>query len=424
LTRSFTAKLAAYAGLAGLGLLAALVLGLPELVALAAPFAVAAALDVALAEPPSVAVEFDVDRPRALEGEDVTATLRIRARTPVERLELFLDVPRGLAVSGAKNPLALRLASDEERDLAWTLRGKRWGGYVLGKLHLRVSSRFGLVRYEAALEPSVPLKVYPYADALRALVRPRETQVFAGNQVARQKGEGIEFADLRPFVPGDRIRRVNWRASARRGDLWVNERHAERNADVVIFLDSFAEARRSDGGTLEMAVRAAASLAHGYLREKDRVGLVGFGGVLNWLLPGSGMVQLYRIVDSLLDTEIILNYAWKDIDVLPRRTLPPQALVLALTPLIDERAVTALLDLRGRGFDLAIVEISPLPFTAPGTADDEQLAYRIWRLRREALRGRYQRAGVPVTVWNEREPLGAALEEVRAFRRFAARARG
>ena len=204
----------------------------------------------------------------------------------------------------------------------------------------------------------------------------------------------------------------------------MNELHAERNADVIIFLDSFAEARRPDGGTLEMAVRAADGLAHGYLREKDRVGLVGFGGVLNWLLPGSGMVQLYRIVDSLLDTEIVFNYAWKDIDVLPRRTLPPQALVLALTPLIDERAVTALLDLRGRGFDLAIVEISPLPFTAPGAADDEQVAYRIWRLRREALRGRYQRAGVPVTVWNEREPLGAALEEVRAFRRFAARARG
>jgi uncharacterized protein (DUF58 family) len=66
------------------------------------------------------------------------------------------------------------------------------------------------------------------------VLRPFRTQVFAGNQVAREKGEGIEFADMRPFAPGDRVRRVNWRASARRGELWVNEYHAERNGDVVL----------------------------------------------------------------------------------------------------------------------------------------------------------------------------------------------
>jgi hypothetical protein len=131
------------------------------------------------------------------------------------------------------------------------------------------------------------------------------------------------------------------------------------------------------------------------------------------------MTQLYRIVDSLLDTEIVLNYAWKDIDVIPRRTLPPKALVIALSPLLDERAAGALLDLRARGFDLAIVEISPVPYVVPGRLDHEQLAFDIWKLRREALRGQYERAGVPVAVWNDEVPLIAALEEVRAFRRYA-----
>ena len=55
------------------------------------------------------------------------------------------------------------------------------------------------------------------------LLRPSETQVFSGNHVARQKAEGIEFADIRQFVAGDRVRHVNWRATARRGELWVNE---------------------------------------------------------------------------------------------------------------------------------------------------------------------------------------------------------
>ena len=92
------------------------------------------------------------------------------------------------------------------------------------------------------------------------------------------------------------------------------------------------------------------------------MGVVSFGGVLNWLTVTSGTTQLYRIVDSLLDAEIVLSYAWKDLDVIPPRTLPPRALVIALSPLLDERAVGALIDLRARGFDLAVVELSPFPF--------------------------------------------------------------
>jgi uncharacterized protein (DUF58 family) len=125
------------------------------------------------------------------------------------------------------------------------------------------------------------------------------------------------------------------------------------------------------------------------------------------------------VLDSLLDAEIFLSYAWKDIDLLPVRTLPPKALVLALSPLLDERSVRALLDLRARGFDLAVIEISPVPFAAPGGRKLDELAWRLWLLRREALRSRYLRLGVPVVEWREGVPLQAAIEEVRRFRRHA-----
>src|SRR3954453_18900113 len=134
-------------------------------------------------------------------------------------------------------------------------------GHQLGEVHGRATHRAGPFRWEQTLDRSAGLQVYPRPEALRELVAPRETQLFTGNRVSRQKGEGLEFADLRPFAPGDRIRRINWRASARRGDLWVNEFHAERNADVILFLDSFADARRGGTGTLDQAVRAAASLS-------------------------------------------------------------------------------------------------------------------------------------------------------------------
>jgi uncharacterized protein (DUF58 family) len=131
-------------------------------------------------------------------------------------------------------------------------------------------------------------------------------------------------------------------------------------------------------------------------------------------------VQLYRVLDSLLDAEIFLSYAWKDVNLLPVRTLPPHALVLALTPLLDERSVRALLDLRARGFDLAVIEISPVPFSPPGDEQElDELAHRLWLLRRDALRRRYLRLGVPVAEWRDGVPLQAVLEEVRTFRRHA-----
>jgi uncharacterized protein (DUF58 family) len=311
----------------------------------------------------------------------------------------------------------LRLTEEQELEVA--VGCARWGGYRVGGATLVARDPAALFASRAAYRGTTPLKVYPRAETLRRLVAPVETQASSGGHVARTKGEGIEFADLRQWAPGDRVRRINWRASARRNHLVVNESHPERNADVVVFLDTFGETRAGASGTLDLAVRAAAAVVARALRERDRVGLVGFGGMLNWLLPASGLVQQYRIVDALVDTQLTLSYAWKDIDVLPLRTLPPHALVVGLSPLLDERATGALLDLRARGFDLVVVEVSPLPFVSPPRDELGRIAYRLWLLRREALRGRYAQAGIPVVEWTAGEPLEAVLEEVRTYRRYA-----
>ena len=423
MTRAATPKLGAYAGLAALGLLAALATRLPELVALAAPFALVTALGLFRARRPEIGVEVTLERERALEGEETDVEVALQAAVGAERVDVLLELPRELQIVGGANPQTLHLGDGDRRELSFRLACTRWGGYAVGRIHLRTHDAYGLLRHEAAADSRWPLKVYPREEAVRNLLRPVDTQVFSGHHVARQKGEGIEFADLRPFVPGDRVRRVNWRASARRGELWVNDHHTERNADVVIFLDSFAEARRGERGTLDAALRAAATITSRYLREKDRVGFVTFGGMLNWLLPSTGARQLYRIVDAMLDTQIVLTYAWRGIAAVPRRTLPPQALVLALTPLLDDRAADALLDLRGRGFDLVVIEISPLPFLPQPRGGFQELGLRIWRLRRDAIRGRFERAGVPVAVWGDDSSLATALEEVSAYRRHGRLAR-
>jgi len=428
MTRAASPRVAGYSLLAALGLLGALAARRPELAVLAAPFALALVVGLQPSRAPAPRISLALDRERAIEGDEVVAELAVRSDFPIERLELLLALPDGIEVADGSNAHAVRLGWEDERVLALRLRCTRWGNRTLGDVRLRARGRFGVVVWEQQLWLPQPLRVYPRPETLRRLVPPRSTQPFSGNDVARQKGDGLEFADLRPFLPGDRVRSINWRASARlqgRGGsgLVVNERHPERNADVILFLDSFVDARRGGSSTLDLAVRAAAAIATRYLARRDRVGLVSFGGVLRWLVPGMGLAQRYRIVDALLETEVVFNYAWKDVSIVPARTLPPQALVLAVTPLLDERAVGAFLDLRARGHDLAVVEVSPEPFADPGGDELDRLAHRLWLLHREELRARFEAVGVPVARWREDVPLQAVLEGVRSFRRHARLAR-
>jgi uncharacterized protein (DUF58 family) len=453
-TRRPSAKIAAYVGVAALALLAGLALGRPELVAVAAPLAVLVVAGLAGARDPELAVEVAVDRERALVDDQVTVTLRVAAGTRIERLEVLLVVPPGMegpaggpagGVRGTPSGFpglsssihsprttgtartwaaAVTLAAGEERALAIQLTCRRWGAYWLGDVHLRAHDRFRLFTWERHLDRHAALKVFPVPETLRSLVRPAETLVSTGSHVARQRGDGIEFADLRPFLPGDRPRSINWRATARRGGLMVNQRHPERATDVVLFLDSFLDVRGPAGSTLDQAVGAAASLAAAYLRQRDRVGLVSFGGFVQWLPPGGGQTALYRLLDTLMETQVFATAAWKGIRHLPPRTLPAKALIVALTPLVDERGVAALFDLLARGYDLAVVDISPLAHTGPGVGEWGELAGRLWALERETLRHRYQRLGAAVVEWPDALHLQQVLLEVEACRRRAGLAPG
>ena len=424
MTRFLTPKLGAYAALAGAGFFAALLFSRTEAAVLGLPFALVAILGLARVSEPQLEVEATLDRDRILEGERAVLTIRLRAAAAAgcSALELAPRLPAGLALADDSLPAPVSLGAGEERTLRLQVDAAHWGAFDVGSLTIRARDRFGLLLFERTFVAALTLRVYPRPEALRAMLAPLETQVHAGNSVSRERGDGIEFADVRPFVAGDRVRHVNWRVSARRGELHVNQHHLERNADVVIFLDTFVEVGETGRTTLDLAIRGAAGLAAHYLRDRDRVGLIGFGGITRWLRPGMGTTQLYRLMDSLLDTRAVASYAWKDIDVIPTGILPPKALLLALSPLVDERTVGALFDARGRGFDVAVIELDPVPFVEARADQRGALAYRLWLLQRGALRDRFRAAGIPVATWNETRPLEAALEEVRSSRRHSARA--
>jgi uncharacterized protein (DUF58 family) len=253
--------------------------------------------------------------------------------------------------------------------------------------------------------------VYPRIAPLRSLPRPLRTQTSIGDYVSPALGEGLEPGDIRQFAPGDRIRQVNWRASLRLGTLYVTQHRRERNADVVLMLDTLAAVGPRHDSTLDLAVRAAASLATAYLARKDRVGLINFGGTIDWVKPGSGRVQYERLADTLLRATVVFTYVTKDLGFVPARVLPSRALVIAVTPLLDGRFAKATLDLAARGFDVVVLVVSPVDVTRAMLARTplNALACRLWTLERRAGLDAFRRHGLAVCEWNPAEPLETAL---------------
>lgn len=419
MNRALAPRVRGLSALIGAGLIGALAAGRPELAILMLPFALLLGAGLSQAGEPRLSARLALERPRILEGQPVGAALELRndGQRSVE-LELDISATERLLLE-PRGPLLLRLGAGSQERIELSISAQRWGAHRVGPVAVRARDPLGLVVWTGRIGSPASLRVFPRQQFLRELVAPLQTQPFLGTHVARARGDGIEFADVRQFAPGDRVRQINWRVTARRGALHVTERHPEYASDVVLLLDTFEEARDAGAGTLDDAVRLTASLAQAFLARRDRVALVDFGGTLTWLEPAFGTRQLYRIIDSLLASQIAFSYAWRGAASIPARVLPPAALIVALTPLLDERSLHLLLDLRSRGRDLTVIEVSPLSFVQAGPSSADQLAHRLWRLQRDAVRSRLRALGVAVGVWSSEIPLAPVLEEVSAFRRSA-----
>jgi uncharacterized protein (DUF58 family) len=410
MTRAASPRLRLYAGLAATALMAALVTGRPQLAVLATPFALLVAVALA-GEPLALEGELRLDRDRILEGDPLCAMLAVDNRGGGARVDVHL--PASARLDSDPTPVAFWLARGERRELRFELAARRWGVHDVGPAIVRASDRLGATTIDGPLGDAADVRVYAGVERLRTIVAPFRTRPVLGSQVSRERGEGIEFADLRPLAPGDRVRSINWRATARRRAPYVNVQHPEHSADLVLFLDTFAEAELAQEGTLDATVRAAAALSSTYLARRDRVALVSLGGELSWLTGSPGAWQMYRILDALFSSEVRPSFRWKGVTHVPRRLLPARALVIALSPLLDERGISALLDLRARGYDLVVLEISPV-----GDTQRDDLAFRLWMLQRDALRSRFETLGIPVAHWEpSRAGVELAIEEVITLRR-------
>jgi uncharacterized protein (DUF58 family) len=186
----------------------------------------------------------------------------------------------------------------------------------------------------------------------------------------------------------------------------VTDYYSERNADVVILLDTLVSLGSPQANTLDVSVRAAASLAAHYLYHKDRVGLIHYGGVCTWITPATGQLQLHRILDTLLGTQTLFSYLTADMARIPPRVLPPGALIFAITTMLDTRIDVALHDLLARGFQLVLLIISPTHAMPPSRHQRQSEATaRLWRLEMDLRLQELRRLGVPVVMQHSHDPL-------------------
>jgi len=396
------------------GLLVGVATSQPALVAVGAALLLPVLVGLAGRLPRLPEITVALSDGRVVEGGQVELRLTLAATDACPWLDVDLGLPDRLDIVDGTARRVLALGEGETRTLEFAISCRSWGAFHIDSIRLVARDRLHLRRVEETVESSATLRVYPSVDRLRRLARPRATRPVSGSRPAAVAGEGIEFAELRFAAPGERARRINWRATAARGELLVTARLPERSSDVVIFLDALGAASSREASTLDDAVRAAASLTAAYLRGRDRVGLLRFGGDLEWILPGTGLRQQYRIADAVLESEVARTYRWRNTSLIPRRVLPPQSLILALTPLLDWRVTRALVNLRRRGYEVSIIEVDPLPYLADAEATVGPAAWRTWLLERDAVRTRLAAAGIALSAWDPSQPIAAAVERLAA----------
>jgi uncharacterized protein (DUF58 family) len=362
-------------------------------------------------------VRLHLDPVRCVEDDELRLELEVVV-AGADRVDAHLVLPDQMTAT----PVPTGVDGEVDVTAAWTVVPSRWGRHLVGPLRLRVTAGGGL--YTAVVRlPVGEVVVFPGAAALARAVAPRELAAPLGEHASRAVGSGIEFAGVRTYQPGDRRRDVDWRTSARHGDLFVRQYAAERAFDLVLVLDTTTDAGPPGDSTLDLTVRAATGLAQSYLRAHDRVGLVTFGGPLRWLAPATGPRQLYRVSEALMsvrpdEAESLAGDIGFGLADLPRSMLPGRAFVCVVTPLLDDRPLAAVRLLLDRGFSPLVVDVlTTEPTLRRGRADRvrDQLALRAWRMHREALVGELATLGVPVLDWDGSGDLtGALLHAMRA----------
>ncbi len=393
------------ASIGGVLLAVAAVLGRrPDLLVLATPLAGAAAWATALrpARPPMVGQS--IGHGVLVEGE--ATTWHVSVDDPdgrVEDVAVLLPAAAWTEQRPADGQSAVSLRDDGDGPLAIVVRTTRWGRRAVGPALVVASSAWGAFRSVSSPETARSLLALPHPSRFDAPAPAVHRAGLPGVHRSVRESSGAEFASIRPFQPGDRLRRIHWPQSLRTGALHVTSTWADHDRHVVLLLDALDDVGGSEGvdgraSSLDIALRAAGAVAEHYLSTGDRVGLVMLDSRGVRRTPAStGRRHLRRMLEVMAGAEPAVNRL--DVGRIPPG-LPSGALVVMLSPLVSRSTLQRAASMAGRRMTVVVIDCLPADIVTRLADDPEQaLSWRIRLMEREREIRRVNEAGVPVVRW-------------------------
>ena len=368
------------------------------------------------------------ERVQMRENESTRVRLSVRNPGPkaVPLLQVTDRVPPELRGPKTCGGFSIALGAGETRDLYYELLANAFGLHTLGPITLAAQDSTGLLESQAELRTYSKIAVFPESTErlTHFQIRPRRTKSWPGEIVARRTGTGMDYYNIRRFMPGDSVKRINWRASARHlqgtDELLVNEYMAELGAEVLIVVDAGRPLGSGCDPVVTYSAKAALSIAERLLHDRNRVGLLTTGANTSRIPTGYGRRHFDRIALSLLQ----LQPGESDVQWWVERSLhlffPNVSQIIFVSALASATSIATAAEIaRHRGRDVIIVSPNPLGLAEHSRRD---LGSREWRIARrlaemertidlDALRS----ANALVVDWTT----SASLEEVLEMHRRA-----
>lgn len=292
-------------------------------------------------------------------------TLTNRGKLPV----LWARIRDQSQVPGYRVDRVETVGGEEER--SWTTTGvcQRRGVFQLGPWDVEMADPLGFFTVTHHYPDSATILVYPRASRLPDLDLPRGRASGRASSSQRANEETILVGGLRAYHPGDPLRRIHWKATARHDNLMVHDFDREPSGDVwlIVDMDSRVQAGRDAEATQEYAVILAASLAARFLRQGERraVGMVISGRHPAILPPGRGQPQSWRILDALARAEPAPDLGLEQLLRQSGPSLGSGRTLIIVTPSQDGGWVAPLLPLIARGNSPTAVLLDATTFDPP-----------------------------------------------------------
>ena len=318
----------------------------------------------------------------------------------------------------------------ERRTLRVSMRTVRTGRRELFGLAHRAVAADALTSTGVATDRPLTMTILPSARALEDLPLPFRLQGLTGPHGSRRAGSGGDLHDVAVFAPGDRLRRIDWRVTARmntapavfgaaaRGDrtgradrtinrLYVRRTFATADATVMLVIDSrdqigprvatwgdATRLREDESTSLDIARHAAISLARQYVSAGDRVGLEDLGKLRRPAPPAGGRRQLQLLTQQLALAE-------PEGEPTPRQRiprLPSGALILVFSTFLDDDAAAMARTWRRAGHRVLAVDTLPRLLIS-GIPERLYIAYRIVAMERADRIHQLAAVGVETLTW-------------------------